>query len=223
MSYFPFYFDIEGMKALVIGGGHIACGKVDKLLPYGPKITVVAPVISSAMRAFNEEEERITILERGFEWSDIEGAGLVISATDNNELNHEISVYCKERKIPVNVVDRVADCSFIFPALVKKGMLSIGITTEGASPRASVYFKDRIQEIIPSNIEEILEFLYSIRPIVRDSISPESERANFYHMVFDKVMESGKAIPEDELQAMVEEYVKKLSSSADRIGENFNW
>ena len=223
MSYFPFYFDIEGMKAVVIGGGHIACGKVDKLLPYGPKITVIAPFISDQMRAFNAYEPKITICERGFEWKDIEDAGLVISATNNNQLNHEISVYCKEHKIPVNVVDRVADCSFIFPALVKKGMLSIGITTEGASPRASVYFKDRINEIIPENIEAILEYLYSIRPIVRDSISPETERANFYHLVFDKVMAEGKAIPEDEFQEMVSSFVKNLESRADKTGSEFNW
>ncbi len=223
MSYFPFYFDIDGMKAVVVGGGHIACGKVEKLIPYGPNITVVAPVISDRMRAFQENNTNVLICERGFEWKDLDGAGLVISATNNNDLNHEISLYCKERKIPVNVVDRVADCSFIFPALVKRGMLSIGITTEGASPRASVYFKDRINEIIPDHIEETLEYLYSIRPIVRDSISPESERANFYHIVFDRVMSTGEAIPDEEFQQMVADYVKNLNSNAAKTGSEFNW
>ena len=223
MSYFPFYFDIDGMKAVVVGGGHIACGKVEKLLPYGPDITVVAPVISDKMKEFNADGQKITILEKSFDWKDLDGAGLVISATNNNALNHDISVYCKERKIPVNVVDRVQDCSFIFPALIKKGMLSIGISTEGASPRASVYFKDKINEIIPDNVDDILEYLYSIRPIVRDSISPETERANFYHLVFDKVISTGETIPEPELQQMVTDFVKKLNKNADTNGDEFNW
>lgn len=82
----------------------------------------------------------------------------VVVAGENPEQNHRIAKLCQEKRIPVNVVDDQEYCSFIFPSLISHGNLSVGICTNGASPATGVLLKRKIEDQIPDNIEEILDF-----------------------------------------------------------------
>ena len=135
MSYFPFFMDLEGREGLVIGGGSVALRKVEKLRPYGAKLTVIAPKILPELK----KTEEISCMEIPFTPTALEGKMFVIAASDDPEVNHEAALLCRERGILVNVVDDKEECSFLFPALVKRGELSVGISTGGASPSAAVY------------------------------------------------------------------------------------
>lgn len=85
MAYFPFYIDIENKKILVVGGGTVALRKIEKLMPFSPDITVVAPKICDEIKALN-----VKIIDRRFCDSDLDGAFCVVSATDDETLNGRI-------------------------------------------------------------------------------------------------------------------------------------
>lgn len=166
MAYFPFFVDIGGQKGLIVGGGKIALHKIQKLLPYGPILTVVAPEISVAMEQITLEND-ICVIKRSFEKSDLTGIYFVIAASDQANVNAEIGRLCKERGIFVNVVDNKKECSFLFPSLVKAGNLSIGISTEGTSPDVAAELRSRIASMIPADIDAILTYLGNLRPLQR--------------------------------------------------------
>ena len=164
MSYFPFFMEMEGRPGLIVGGGTVACRKVEKLLPYGPRLTVVAPEIAPEIAAV----KGLTLLRRPFRPEDLEGMAFVISAAP--PVNRQVAELCRERHLPVNVVDDRELCSFLFPALVKRGSLSVGISTGGASPTAAIYLKEQIAALLPENFEELLAFLDSLRPMLKVEI-----------------------------------------------------
>lgn len=203
MSYFPFFMQIENADCLIVGGGKVALRKAEKLLPYGPRITVAAPEPTEEFSRFPE----IKVLRTAWTESLAEGRDFVIAATDCREVNREVSRVCRERKIPVNVVDDRELCTFLFPSLVKNGELSIGISTGGASPSAAVYAKEKIREAIPDFIGELIEQLDVLRPLIRQMLPEEEKRAAVYKKLFAVSMERGKAPAAEELQRFLEEGV----------------
>jgi siroheme synthase-like protein len=202
MSYFPMFVDLEGKKVVVVGGGKIAKEKCDKLREYGAQIVVVAPEIIKEL----EEDEEIICHRREFLPEDPDGVFAVIAATNDKAFNEEVGCLCREKNIPVNVVDEIGQCDFIFGSLVKRGKLSIGICTGGASPHCAAQLKGMIADELPEHMEEILDFLSEIRPIVRNRVENEAERKVIYHMAADYCLSTGE-IPDEEI---FEELMEKI-------------
>ena len=123
MPLFPIFINLEGRRVLIVGGGHVALRKAERLSPYGADIFAVAPEFIPGFAGI----PGVTLLERRFEPGDIDGAALVIAATDDPELNAAVSELCRWENVPVNVVDDIEKCSFVFPSLVRRGELSVGI------------------------------------------------------------------------------------------------
>ena len=159
MGYFPFFVELKGKRGLIVGGGIVAERKVRKLLPYEPELLVVAPKIDDGIwklseeikekRKKNEDTSELILSERDFETTDLEKMDFVIAATSDEALNARIAKLCEERNILVNVVDDKEKCGFLFPSLIREGKLSIGISTEGASPRVATTFRARLSADIP--------------------------------------------------------------------------
>lgn len=173
MAWFPFFMDVSQGDGLIVGGGTVALRKIEKLLPYQPRLTVCAP-------AFLPEIEGIpslTLLRGAFEPFMVEEKLFVIAATGDHGLNRQISGLCREKGIPVNAVDDRSACTFLFPALVKRGPLSIGISTGGASPSGAVYWKQRIANLIPEDAGDLLEYLDGLRATVKQTVPDEKDRA----------------------------------------------
>ena len=120
MGYFPFFMDIEGRKGVIVGGGPVAARKAEKLLAFGPRLSVIAARFGEELRGIARRYP-ISLLEKDYEAGDLEGAAFVIAATDDGVLNGEIADWCRARNTPVNVVDDREKCTFFFPALVKEG------------------------------------------------------------------------------------------------------
>ncbi|MGN0987393.1 MAG: siroheme synthase CysG [Otoolea sp.] len=172
MSFFPFFKEIKGAAGLIVGGGKVALRKVEKLLPYGPKLTVVAPELLPEFFGLD-----VVRMERPFRDSDLSPEPeFVIAACDDARENRRISLLCRENKIPVNVVDCPEDCTFFFPSLVKRGKLSVGISTSGASPSAAVWLREEIEKLLPGEMEELLDRLAKQRVAVKEEIKNEAER-----------------------------------------------
>lgn len=191
MAYFPMFVELEGRPCLIVGGGAVALRKARKLLPYGPCLTVVAQSFVPELEAL----EGAALCRRAFRPRDVEGQALVVAATGDGALNREIAALCRARRIPVNAVDDKDNCTFLFPALVRRGPLSIGISTGGASPTAAVYVKEKIEAALPGGDgwNGILEYLAARRAPVRASVPDETARGAAVRGAIRRMYGKGKA------------------------------
>ncbi|MGN0649467.1 MAG: bifunctional precorrin-2 dehydrogenase/sirohydrochlorin ferrochelatase [Oscillospiraceae bacterium] len=195
MGYFPFFIDIAGKKCLVVGGGTVALRKIEKLLPFEPDITVTAPGICSEIRSI----ECLKLVERAFEPADIDGAFFVIGATDNEEVNAEIYRLCTEKGILVNIVDDKEKCGFIFPALVKKGEVTIGISTSGSSPVFARHIKHNIDDLLTERELNVGRILAQSREKVKQALPTERERKAAFEEILRLAQTGAESIDVDEI------------------------
>lgn len=199
MGYFPFFVELKGKRGLIVGGGSVALRKAEKLLPYEPVLTVAAPDILPEIRRM----PGILCRQEDFSPGLLADMFFVIAATDDTALNHRISALCQEQNIPVNVVDDRAACTFLFPALVKKGDLSIGISTGGDSPSAAIHLKRQINALLPDDFDGLLAYLGSLRGTVRESIPEEARRSSCFSHIFTACLEHGWPLTEHVLQEII--------------------
>lgn len=204
MALFPFFVNIEGKQGLIIGGGKHALEKVNKLLPYGPKLKVIAAEFIREL----SENPALELIYRRFRESDLDARpDFVIAAGEDIGENRRISALCREQKILVNVVDDREYCDFIFPSLIARGSLSIGICTGGASPATGVTLKKKIEKQIPDNIGEILDFLENKRPVIMAGIPDRKQRHAFYYCLSKSCMEKNRALTEEEFKKLLAEEI----------------
>ncbi|MGN0631680.1 MAG: bifunctional precorrin-2 dehydrogenase/sirohydrochlorin ferrochelatase [Ruminococcus sp.] len=201
MGFFPFYTDIENKKCLVVGGGKVALRKVQKLLPFSPEITVIAPLICEELLLM----ENIKIIKRKFMESDIDSAFMVIGAADDSRVNGLISELCMKRNIPVNIVDEPRLCSFYFPSIVRKNNITVGISTEGKSPVLARFLREKIEMEIDGDILRTAELLSFARTEIRKIYDTETMRKNAVEDIF-KMCLDGRITNINE----IEKYIRDL-------------
>ena len=198
--YFPMFVPLEGRRGLVVGGGAVALRKLEKLAPYGASIRVIAPQILPEIAAMADVEP----VRRALKPSDLnEDWAFVIAATDDPHANHLIAEQCRQRRIPVNVVDDPAHCSFLFPALLQRGPFSVGISTGGASPTAAIWFKEQIEGLVPERLEDILAWLHAQRAALKTAIPEEQLRAAALRRLFAACMEKGAPLDDEETEGLL--------------------
>lgn len=210
MAYFPLFIELESAPCLIIGGGQVALRKLEKLLPYGPAITIVAEDFLPDFDQFSQ----VDLQKRSFTEADLEGKTLVIAATDDEMLNAKIAKACQALKTPVNVVDDKEKCSFLFPSLVKRGPLSIGISSAGSSPSAAKYFRALIEGVLPSKAQEegfgtLLSGLAEQRDYIKERIGDEKTRARCFELSFQRALQLGRAPEQQELEDIIAEVLEK--------------
>lgn len=210
MAYFPMFVDMTERECLIVGGGNVAYRKVIVMLDFGAKVTVVAENICDELRKLTiddiaskdksgsytaNKENRITFIKRKFERKDCDGMEMVIAATDDSVLNHEIAEYCKAKDIMVNAVDQKADCSFIFPSYIKEKNLVAAFSSGGNSPVLTQYLKGKEQEILTPFLGELNEYMGQIREKVIAQYDTEAERKCVFKEILCAAIDNGR-IPE---------------------------
>ena len=210
MAYFPMFVDMTERECLIVGGGNVAYRKVMVMLDFGAKVTVVAEDICDELRKLTiddtasegktdsytaNKENRITFIKRRFKRKDCDGMEMVIAATDDNALNHEIAEYCKAKGIMVNAVDQKADCSFIFPSYIKEKNLVAAFSSSGNSPVLTQYLKGKEQEILTPFLGELNEYMGQIREKVIAEYDTEAERKRVFKEILCAAIDNGR-IPE---------------------------
>ena len=200
MAYFPMFVDMTERECLIVGGGNVAYRKVMVMLDFGAKVTVVAEDICDELRKLTiddtaNKENRITFIKRKFERKDCDGMEMVIAATDDNALNHEIAEYCKAKGIMVNAVDQKADCSFIFPSYIKEKNLVAAFSSGGNSPVLTQYLKGKEKEILTPFLGELNEYMGQIREKVIAEYDTEAERKHVFKEILCAAIDNGR-IPE---------------------------
>lgn len=162
MPHFPLFVDLRDRDVVVVGGGRVASRKVEKLLPFSPRIRVISPKAT----AYIEELAtlgRLELIRRKLKLKDLLGAFMVIVAVDDVKLQERVYRYCLKRGIHCNAVDSPDFCTFLFPALIVRDELVIGISTSGKAPALSAGLREYIEGLIPEDLEELLREIESIR------------------------------------------------------------
>jgi precorrin-2 dehydrogenase/sirohydrochlorin ferrochelatase len=142
---YPIFLNLAGKKCLVAGGGAVAARKVESLAAAGAAVTVVAPMLCPAARALVDKGSARWI-EGPFTPQAMDGATLVIAATNVDVVNREVSRMAAERGIPVNVVDQPELCSFFVPSVARRGGLVIAISTSGKSPAVAKRLRKKFEK-----------------------------------------------------------------------------
>ena len=195
MAYFPFFMEMEGTTGLIIGGGKRALHKVKKLLPYGAKLQLVSDQVLDEIKVL----ENVRITERCFREDDLNPEpDFVVIATEDESENRQIFEMCRKRKIPVNAVDDIEHCSYIFPALILRGDLSVGISTGGAGPAVCGEIKRQLEELLPENIDEILTWLKYLRPALKKRFPNEKTRSDVYRKLYLECAGCNRPLTEEE-------------------------
>ncbi|MBR1861494.1 MAG: bifunctional precorrin-2 dehydrogenase/sirohydrochlorin ferrochelatase [Lachnospiraceae bacterium] len=203
MAYFPFYFELEGKLGVIVGGGKVALEKIEKLSGFGAVLRVIAPDVLPEIEAIKKTDKNLIIVNKEFAPEDISGADYLIAATGNEKLNAEIFSLCRERHIPVNVVDDRDKCDFIFPSVIKRGNLVASVTSSGDSPQVAVRLRRKFEELIPDNIEEILDYLGQLRVRVKDEVTDGYERHSILKKAADLCMELGRPLTDEEIGGLM--------------------
>ena len=180
-SFFPAYFSLENRKILLIGGGNIALEKLEKLVDFTKEIRVISKEFSSDFEAF-ASAHAIPTEQRAYLRGDILGYDIVIVATDTVTLHQEIYEESRTTRILVNSVDNTVYCDFIFPSYIKRGDLTISISTSGASPALAKRLRAYIEALIPPQIEGFLKEMRSLR----NTMPKGKERMRFFEEKTDK-------------------------------------
>lgn len=180
MKYYPICLDIRERKCLVVGGGRVAERKVKGLLDSGGRVTVVSPQLTDTLQKLREEG-RLVWLTRGYRSGDADGFFLIIAATDDLAIQESVFAEAESKGIPVNVADVPEKCSFILPAQVKRGDLSIAVSTAGKSPALAKKIRRRLEKTFGNEYAILVEILGAIRPYILERGFPQAENERLFN------------------------------------------
>lgn len=178
MGYFPICMDIRGKTVLLVGQGPQTDEKLRKLLPFGPVI------------------RRIEMLTEAELTEDV---AFVVAGDLPGTVAARISQLCQKHRVPVNVVDQPALCTFSFPALISRGNLTVSVSTGGGCPGAAGYLARQLEESLPDRTEEILDWLSALRQTLYETEDKNTARRKL-QAATQRAFREGRPLTDAELQ-----------------------
>ena len=184
MNTFPLFFKLEGRKVLIVGGGDVALRKADLLSRAGACITILAPSISHEIQALLSDSKHALIYEN-YNKTYMTDSRVIIAATNDETLNHQVHADATELNIPVNVVDTPHLCDFIFPAIVDRNPIVIGISSNGKAPVLARLLRARLETLIPQGYGKLAKLAGDFRVEVKAKIPTLTGRRQFWERAFE--------------------------------------
>ncbi len=182
MRYYPVFLNLSGKKTVVVGGGKTAERKVITLLKAGALVKVISPKITTTLEKLRGKD-LLTHLKRHYKKGDIKGTFLVIAGTSSARINTKIAQDAKHPGIGpeasgrlINVIDTPSEGNFIAPSIVKRGLLTIAISTEGSSPAAAKVVRKEIEKLYGVEFTHYLRFLGKMRKKAINEIKDNKKR-----------------------------------------------
>lgn len=172
MSFYPMMLNLAGKKVVVIGGGKVAERKVKGLLEADAQIVVVSPEATDDIASLSGKG-LIEWVQRPFSGADIQGALLIFATTNDRKLNQEIKDWAESHQF-VTIADDPDGSDFHVPAQVKRGRLSIAVSTNGASPMLARQIRERLELEFDARYEAYVEFLYQARKKILAEVTDPS-------------------------------------------------
>ncbi len=184
MDFLPISLNLTHSSAVLVGGGQVALRKARLLLAAGANLTVVTPRIEPELEALLREHGGVW--QQGlYAGTDITDAALVVAATPDRAVNERVSLDARALRIPVNVVDAPELCTFLFPAIVDRGPLTVAISSGGRSPVLVRELRRRIETLLPAAYGRLADFAGRFRERVRAALPDIATRRRFWERVFE--------------------------------------
>ena len=166
MGYYPVLLDLAGRRCVMVGGGIIAGRRVDGLLTAGARVTVISPRLTRTLAAL-AAEGRIDHEAREYRAGDLDGADLAFVATDAGEVNAAVAREARARGVWINAADDPARCTFILPALVRRGDLTVAVATGGSSPALARAIREELETYLTDDYATLAAIAAEARREVR--------------------------------------------------------
>jgi len=189
---FPAFLDLTGRKVVVIGGGPVAAGKIEALNAAGARVTVIAPNIRPEI-----EDADIEIVRREFVDSDLDGAWWVVAAAPP-AVNRQVSAAAERRRIFVNAVDDPEHATAYLGGVVRRGGVTIAISTDGRAPAIAGLLREAFDALLPREIDEWLQASDEARRLWRRDGTPMDQRRPQLLETLNRLYEGKRRIPNPE-------------------------
>ncbi len=176
---YPIFLKVHQLNVLLVGAGNVGLEKLTFLLKSSPdaKVQIIAPEIHDEVRLLADKHQ-VEIIKSHYTNNSLEGKDLVIVATDIAEINHQVYFDCKAKNLLVNVADTPAYCDFYLGGIVTKGNVKIAISTNGKSPTTAKRLRQFFEEVIPEDINELVQNLNRYRKTIKGSFENKVEQLN---------------------------------------------
>ena len=210
MDFFPLFMDLNSRVCVVVGGGEVACRKAAQLSRAGARLRVVAenylPELEELLTSQNGE-----LIAGSFSPAKLEGAVLVVAATDNKEVNKKVFMAAQASSTPVNVVDQPDLCTFIMPSVVNRNPVLVAVSTSGSSPVLARKLKEQIESIVPERTGELATLLKQYREQIRDELPDPTLRLRFWENLLES--EFSELVYSGNREGAIELLEQKLGNS----------
>lgn len=207
---YPINLILDNKPCVVLGGGHVALRKVKGLLDAKAKVTVISPEIVAELAKL-VEEKRIIWQKKCYEQGDLDGFTLAICAIGNEKINAEVQREAKQKKVILNVVDRLEFCDFALPAKIRRGDLLVTFSTNGKSPALAKYLRCKMEREFDETYAKWLDRLVQLRKEAIETLPTSDDREIFWRSALsDDVMELVKNKKYDEAEASIRDAISSF-------------
>jgi siroheme synthase-like protein len=198
---------MQARQTVVVGGGHVAARKVEGLLTAEAQVKVISPVLVPELQSLADSGV-ITHVHRSYRAGDLEGAFLAIAATDEITVNHAVWAEATKQGCLINVVDDPEHSTFILPAVLQRGEMSVAVSTGGSSPALARRLRERLEDIIGPEYRTLTELLAELRPELLASFAPGKARleaalrvvdSNILHVIQNQGRDTALAYAREQL------------------------
>ncbi|MBI2846680.1 MAG: bifunctional precorrin-2 dehydrogenase/sirohydrochlorin ferrochelatase [Chloroflexi bacterium] len=166
MKYYPVFLDVRGKRCVIVGGGAVAERKARALLRCGARVTVMSPILTAGLRRM-AERGKLEHIARNYEAEGLACAFLCIAATNEPLLNRKVSMDARVKGVLTNVVDDPDCCDFIAPSIVRKGDVTIAISTGGSSPALARRMREELEKYLSPEKAKLASLLSEVRQQLR--------------------------------------------------------
>ncbi|WP_194776376.1 precorrin-2 dehydrogenase/sirohydrochlorin ferrochelatase family protein [Pararhodonellum marinum] len=177
---YPIFLKVHQLNTLLVGGGFVGTEKLSFLLKSSPnaQVTAVSKEFSEEFLELAQNSANVTLIQDLYHEKYLGGKHIVIAATDDKGVNKQIHDEAKERFLLVNVADTPALCDFYLGGIVTKGNVKIAISTNGKSPTTAKRLRQLLEEVIPEDINELVENINQYRETLKGDFEYKVEALN---------------------------------------------
>ena len=161
-SFFPIFLQLKNKRCIIVGGGEVAGRKAMSLLEHEADVEIVSEAVCPRLAQL-AAEGKVHHSRRPYRHGDLAEAVLAIAATDDPAINSEVADEGRERKIPVNVVDNPGMSDFIVPSLLRRGDLSVAVSTAGKAPALSRKLRTELETVYGSSYALLVDLVAAVR------------------------------------------------------------
>lgn len=223
MGFTPLFLNAKKHGSiLVVGGGEIAAAKTEALASVGAVVDIVAEDIDEAVTLLCEKHN-FKMTQDKYKSKYLKGRKIVVAATDDDDVNARIAKDCNKAGILVNVVDNPPLCDFIFPALIRRGNLQIAVSSSGVSPVLARMVKHAIEQVVPINFTNLINFMGDKKQILREKLSTIQPRRlvgeDIYHgAVAEEVLSGNREKADTLFDELIEQYPNHKQAALYLVG-----